>query len=100
MTRDEAERFAQEWIEAWNSHDLERILTHYSEDVEVTSPFVETVLGRGRDTVKGKATRGVGEVAELLASAYCQRASRVDHSVRRTPSWSFQCRRQPPRAGS
>ncbi|MEW5745619.1 MAG: nuclear transport factor 2 family protein [Nitrospirota bacterium] len=22
--------FAQEWINAWNSHDLDRILNHYS----------------------------------------------------------------------
>ena len=55
MTQADAERFAREWIEAWNSHDLERILAHYTEDVEVTSPLIESVLGPGRDTVRGKA---------------------------------------------
>lgn len=54
MTEAEAQEFALEWIAAWNSHDLDRILGHYTEDVEVTSPLVETVLGPGRVTVRGK----------------------------------------------
>ena len=59
MTEADAQRFALEWVESWNSHDLERILTHYSEDVEVTSPLMETVLGPGRVMVRGKvALRG------------------------------------------
>lgn len=55
MTEAEAQEFALEWIAAWNSHDLERILAHYAEDVEVTSPLVESVLGPGKVTVRGKA---------------------------------------------
>jgi hypothetical protein len=59
MTEADAQRFALEWVESWNSHDLERILGHYSEDVEVTSPLIETVLGPGRVSVRGKkALRG------------------------------------------
>jgi hypothetical protein len=54
MTEAEAQEFALEWIAAWNSHDLDRILRHYADDVEVTSPLVETVLGPGRITVRGK----------------------------------------------
>jgi hypothetical protein len=55
MTEAEAQEFAQEWIAAWNSHDLERILRHYADAVEVTSPLVEVVLGPGRVTLTGKA---------------------------------------------
>ena len=55
MTEAEAQDFAHEWIAAWNSHDLDRILEHYADDVEVTSPMVETVLGPGKTTVRGKA---------------------------------------------
>jgi|SRR6476469_6679250 hypothetical protein len=55
MTEAEAQDFAHEWIAAWNSHDLERILGHYADDVEVTSPMVEAVLGPGKTTVRGKA---------------------------------------------
>ena len=54
MTEADAQRFAIAWVESWNSHDLERILSHYSEDVEVTSPLIETVLGPGRVSVRGK----------------------------------------------
>jgi hypothetical protein len=54
MTEADAQRFAIEWVESWNSHDLERILSHYSEDVEVTSPLIETLLGPGRFSVRGK----------------------------------------------
>ena len=54
MTEADAQRFAVEWIEAWNSRDLDRILNHYADEVEVTSPFVETVFGPGKKTIKGK----------------------------------------------
>jgi ketosteroid isomerase-like protein len=33
VTYDDAAARAKDWIEAWNSHDLERILSHYSKDV-------------------------------------------------------------------
>jgi hypothetical protein len=55
VTESEANQFAAEWVEAWNSHDLERILAHYSEDVELISPLVQKVLGTGEDWVRGKA---------------------------------------------
>jgi hypothetical protein len=54
MTEADAQRFGIEWVETWNSHDLERILSHYSEDVEVSSPLIETVLGPGRTSLRGK----------------------------------------------
>lgn len=47
--------FAEEWIAAWNSHDLDRILTHYAEDVEITTPMIKMALGIDNGTLKGKA---------------------------------------------
>jgi ketosteroid isomerase-like protein len=44
VTRQAAEEFAQEWVEAFNSHDLDRIMTHYAPEVTLTSPFA---AGRG-----------------------------------------------------
>ena len=32
--------FAQVWIQAWNSHDLEQILYFYHEDVRFSSPLL------------------------------------------------------------
>lgn len=46
--------FAHAWLDAWNAHDLELILSHYTQDVEFSSPFV---IERGVDpsgTVVGK----------------------------------------------
>jgi hypothetical protein len=47
--------FAQEWIAAWNSHDLERILSHYSEDFEMASPLIVERMGEPSGVLKGKA---------------------------------------------
>ncbi len=49
-----AREFAKDWIEAWNSHDLDRILSHYSDDVEVSSPLVVERLDRPDGVVRGK----------------------------------------------
>lgn len=35
-----ARELAAEWVAAWNSHDLERILSHYTEDFEMRSPLI------------------------------------------------------------
>lgn len=53
-----AERFAAEWIEAWNSHDLSQILSHYAEDFEMTSPVIIEVAGEPSGTLKGKKAVG------------------------------------------
>lgn len=50
MTGEEARAFAAEWIEAWNSHDLERILAHYAADIVFLSPVAHKRVGNGRVT--------------------------------------------------
>jgi len=45
---------AQDWIAAWNARDLERILTHYTEDVELISPIVAKLTDRTESSVRGK----------------------------------------------
>ena len=49
-----AREFAQDWVDAWNSHDLERILTHYDDQVLLVSPIALKLLG-GDGTVRGRA---------------------------------------------
>ncbi len=46
-------QFAEDWIAAWNAHDLARILEHYAEDIVFHSPVAAAVTGHGR--VVGKA---------------------------------------------
>ncbi|TAN53390.1 MAG: nuclear transport factor 2 family protein [Methylococcaceae bacterium] len=50
----DAKQFTKEWIEAWNSHDLERILSHYSEDFSITSPMISIVMKIDESTLFGK----------------------------------------------
>ena len=49
-----AQRFAQDWVAAWNSHDLDRILAHYAEDFEMSSPVIVAVTGDASGRLKGK----------------------------------------------
>ena len=45
--------FARDWETAWNSHDIDRILGHYAEDVVFHSRKAIPLTGSGR--VEGKA---------------------------------------------
>jgi hypothetical protein len=49
-----AKVFAQEWIEAWNSHDINAILSHYADDIQFTSPFIVKLLNDPSGTLRGK----------------------------------------------
>ncbi len=46
--------FAEDWIAAWNSHKLDRIMEHYADDVQFTSPFVASIMGRADGTLRGR----------------------------------------------
>ena len=50
-----AQRFAVEWIAAWNAHDLERILSHYTDDFEMRSPLIIERMGIASGILRGKA---------------------------------------------
>lgn len=54
IDREFAEDFAREWEKAWNAHDLEEILSHYSEAFQMTSPFIPTAMDEATGTLKGK----------------------------------------------
>ena len=40
LTLEFANSFSNEWIEAWNSHDINRIILHYAEQLEFKSPLI------------------------------------------------------------
>lgn len=50
----EARQFAEKWIEAWNSHELEAILSHYAPNIVLISPAAAQLLGQPSGTVTGK----------------------------------------------
>jgi len=45
VTRDEAWKLAEQWIAAWNARDLDLILAHYEDAIELTSPAAAQLLG-------------------------------------------------------
>lgn len=64
MDKEFVKDFAQEWIEAWNSHDLDKIMSHYAEDFEMSSPVITQITGEKSGTLKGKnAVRAYWEKA-------------------------------------
>ena len=69
MDIDKAEAFAQEWVAGWNSHDLDRILAHYDDDVVFRSPVAERILGdgvmRGKAALRGYWAKGLSLVPDL-----------------------------------
>lgn len=48
------QEFAKEWIDAWNSHDLDHILSHYAEDIEISTPMIKMATQGKEDNLKGK----------------------------------------------
>jgi len=54
LTEDKARNLAAHWIQAWNSHDLNEIMSHYGEDVVLVSPVAAKILNDPSGTVKGK----------------------------------------------
>ncbi|HEY9146916.1 MAG TPA: nuclear transport factor 2 family protein [Thiobacillus sp.] len=53
-----ADHFAADWIDAWNTHDLDRVLSHYTDDFEMSSPVIIKVAGEPSGTLQGKAAVG------------------------------------------
>ena len=47
-------RFAREWVAFWNGGDIDQIMSHYTEGVEMYSPLVKELLGISSGCIKGK----------------------------------------------
>ncbi len=54
FTTDTANQFAQEWVAAWNSHHLDRILSHYAEDFTIETPMAILLYPQSKGLVVGK----------------------------------------------
>lgn len=55
MTRERAWTLANNWVTAWNAHDLDLIMAHYEDAVELISPVAAQLLGTPDGKVIGKA---------------------------------------------
>src|SRR5689334_17546086 len=54
MPTSQAHQFANEWVDAWNAHDVEAVLAHFHDDVVFTSPVAARVLPESDGVVRGK----------------------------------------------
>jgi ketosteroid isomerase-like protein len=70
-------KFAQQWIEAWNGHDLEMVLSFYAEDIQVRSPFAKLYKSdgiiKGKDALRsywGEALRRMPNIKFKLIATY------------------------------
>ena len=55
MTKEFATAFARGWVDAWNAHDLEEILSHYSEDFTIETPMAAKLYPQSQGIVVGKS---------------------------------------------
>jgi ketosteroid isomerase-like protein len=55
MPTPEPNSYADQWVRAWNAHDIEAVLGHFSDDVVFTSPVAARVVPESGGVVRGKA---------------------------------------------
>jgi hypothetical protein len=54
MPTPDPEKFADQWVRAWNVHDVEAVLAHFHDDVVFTSPVAARVVSDSAGVVNGK----------------------------------------------
>jgi hypothetical protein len=71
MDRAWAQEFVAGWLQGWNAHDLEQVLSHFADDVVVTSPVATQLLEASDGVIRGKAalreywTEGLRRIPDL-----------------------------------
>jgi hypothetical protein len=62
-----ATHFVNDWIDSWNRHDLDRILSHYTDEFEMSSPIIVQMADEPSGTLKGKKAVGAYWAKALAA---------------------------------
>jgi ketosteroid isomerase-like protein len=71
LTETQAREFAHHWIHAWNSRNLDQIMSHYADEVVLISPVAAKIFKDPSGTVKGRQalrdyfTRGLAAYPQL-----------------------------------
>jgi hypothetical protein len=70
VTKNEAWSLANHWVAAWNAHDLDLIMAHYEDAIELTSPVAAQLLtsdGKvvGKANLRAYFQRGLEAYPEL-----------------------------------
>lgn len=54
VNEQKAKDFANHWLDSWNKHDLNLIMSHYADEVEYFSPFLTKLTDNTSGTLTGK----------------------------------------------
>ena len=71
MEHQQAVEFAGQWVRAWNSHDLDAILGHFTDDVVFSSPVAAQLVPgsggvlRGKDELRAYWRLGLDRIPDL-----------------------------------
>lgn len=63
--------FADQWLKAWNAHDIEGVLAHFHDDATFSSPFARQILPatggklRGKTAIRDYWTTGIRAIPDL-----------------------------------
>ncbi|MGQ0501131.1 MAG: nuclear transport factor 2 family protein [Panacagrimonas sp.] len=68
MNIEQANKLAEQWIRAWNAHDLDRILALYADEFSMASPYIVQIAGRADGKLLGKAA--IGDYWRLALKKY------------------------------
>jgi len=67
-----AEKFAEEWADAWNRRDVESVLAHFRDDIIFASPTALVVTGspvvRGKDALRAYWTTALARSGSIRFS--------------------------------
>lgn len=72
LSRGFAESFARDWLAAWNDRDIDRILSHYSEEIIFHSPRIARVMENeamslfGKKALRDYWTKALGLAPQLF----------------------------------
>ena len=55
LTESRVRQFADDWMRAWNSHDLDAIMSNYASEAVLTSPVAAKLLNESYGVVKGES---------------------------------------------
>lgn len=54
ITEETAKEFATQWLNAWNSHNIDNILEHYANDIEFYSPLIPLLKFNDEGIIRNK----------------------------------------------
>jgi ketosteroid isomerase-like protein len=55
MPTPDPKSYADQWVRAWNAHDIEAVLDHFHDDVVFTSPVAARMVPESGGVVHGKS---------------------------------------------